>query len=63
MHVEVSDHVLRNILHDIDEGNRLRGLSNEDLVREYLKLGEQDDELHVTEMMNRVWPEWDEAEF
>lgn len=59
---EVSDQVIEFILHDIDEGNRLEGLSNEDLIREYLKLGSNDDELHVNEMMNRLWPEWDQAE-
>lgn len=61
MKVEVPDHVLQTILNEIDEGDRLKRLSNEDLVREYLKLGERDDELHVNEMMNRLWPEWDEA--
>jgi hypothetical protein len=63
MHVEVSDQVLETILHNIDEGDRLKGLSNEELIREYLKLTEDDDQdLHVEAMFDRLWPGWIEAE-
>lgn len=56
----VPDHVLERILNDIEESRRLRKLSDEDLVREYLRLtGDQDDELHTNEMCNRLWPQWD----
>lgn len=34
MKVEVPDHVLQTILNEIDEGDRLKRLSNEDLVRD-----------------------------
>jgi len=40
------------------EKRRLRSLSNEDLIREYLKLEEVDTEIHVEEMMTRLWPDW-----
>lgn len=60
--IAVPDHILKSILHEIDEGKRLKKLSNEDLIREYLKLGDQDDELHVNEMMNRLWPEWEQVD-
>ena len=44
----------------LKEMDRLRRLSNQDLVVEYLRLtGEQDSELHVNEMCSRLWPEWD----
>lgn len=59
----VPDYVARNILVAIAEGERLRLLSNEDLVREYLKLtSDQDDELHTNEMCSRLWPEWHQEE-
>lgn len=58
------DHILEGIADSIEEMNRLRGLSNQDLVTEYLKLtSDQDDELHGNEMCSRLWPEWETAEF
>lgn len=56
-------YVLEAIAESCQEMTRLRSLSNEDLCREYLKLNsDQDDELHVNEMISRLWPEWAEAE-
>lgn len=44
----------------IVEQRRLRGLSNEDLCREYLSIEDGEDDLHVEEMMTRLWPSWKE---
>ena len=43
------------------EEDRLRSLSNEELVKEALKVTQLgDDELVVNEMFNRLWPGWSE---
>lgn len=61
MSTNVPDHVLEGIADSIEEMKRLRTLSNEDLIKEYLRLtGDQDDELHTNEMCSRLWPEWDQ---
>ena len=57
------DHVPKNILSAIGEDKRLQSLSNEELVREYLKLGSDDDsDLHTEEMCTRLFPAWAEIE-
>jgi hypothetical protein len=45
----------------MSEGRRLKDLSTEDLIREYRARPDDDDgELHVEEMMTRLWPAWAE---
>lgn len=57
------DHVLENILTAIEEDKRLRSLSNEQLVREYLTRDpEVDSEPYTSEMCNRLWAGWVEME-
>lgn len=53
------DETIKRLDHDILERQRLRALSNEDLVRECLSYPSYDDaDLHVEELMTRVWPGW-----
>ena len=47
-----------NVATDFFERRRISGLTNEQLVREYLKIEDGDDELHVNAMMDRLWPDW-----
>ena len=44
----------------LNEAKRVQALPNEDLVKEYLKLRDQniDEEIHIIEMMTRLWPDW-----
>lgn len=57
------DHVLEGIADSIDEMLRLETLTNEELVTEYLKLtDDQDDKLHTNEMCTRLWPGWENSE-
>jgi hypothetical protein len=58
MNAEPDKEATKNLAAAIVEQRRLRALSNEELCREYLKIEDGDDELHVNEMMNRLWPEW-----
>jgi hypothetical protein len=51
----VSDQVLRNILADMDESDRLKTLTNRELVEDYLC---DESDLAVEEMLTRLWPEW-----
>ena len=46
----------------LKEKRRLRTLSNEDLVREYLKLEAVDAEILVEEMCSRLWVDWHKGE-
>ena len=46
----------------LKEKRRLRTLTNEDLVKEYLKLEEVDAEIHVEEIISRLWPDWHKGE-
>lgn len=57
------DHLMKSILTEMDEVERLQSLSNEELVTEYLRLtGDQETELHINAMMERLFPEWDQVE-
>lgn len=57
------DHVLSNLHLAIEEAKRLESLSNEELVREYLRLGDDADETPYTEeMMGRLYPGWIDIE-
>lgn len=40
------------------EADRLKTLSNEDLVKEHMNMEEEDRELVENEMYNRLWPDW-----
>lgn len=62
MTTEISDETAKNILDSIQESERLRQLSNEELVRLYLRTPEDQTELIGEEMCSRVWPEWETAE-
>lgn len=59
MSAKVPDQVLENILIELDEMDRVRTLTNRQLVEEYL-VSESD--VAVEEMMTRLWPEWAERE-
>lgn len=54
----ISDNAAEGILSDLNEGTRLKALSNEELVREYFTGSRDNDDLIVEEMCNRLWPEW-----
>lgn len=59
----IPDEVFKRLSAACAETGRLQKLSNEELVREYLKLtSDQDDELHVDEMCSRLFPDWETAE-
>lgn len=56
---EISDLAAQSILQDMEEGRRLRALSNQELVREHKNLCEdEDDELYILEFWTRLWPGW-----
>jgi hypothetical protein len=57
---EVSNTVLRDLIADLEEGIRLKTLTNEELVNEYFLA--TDDELIVCEMCERLSPGITEAE-
>lgn len=59
MSTKVPDQVLENILIELDEMDRVRTLTNRQLVEEYL-VSESD--VAVEEMMTRLWPGWAERE-
>jgi hypothetical protein len=60
---EVPPYVAERILAAIEEGRRLRSLSNDDLVREHRRLSEaEDDELLIQEFYTRLSPEWDQED-
>lgn len=41
------------------EADRLKTLSNEDLVKEHMNMDcDADDELITNEMYHRLWPDW-----
>ncbi len=52
---EVHPQVLQNILDDLDESERLKTLSNEDLVRQWVV---EESDLVVEEMASRLFPGW-----
>lgn len=57
------DPLIKATLQSMDEVERLQSLSNEELVKEYLRLtGDQETELHINAMMERLFPEWDQVE-
>jgi hypothetical protein len=62
MGLEISDEAAESILHAIAESERLGMLSNEDLVREYLRARGAEDDLTGEELCSRVWPGWELAE-
>ena len=62
MSFEISDEVAESILREIAESQRLRELSNEALVREYLHAKGAEDDLFGDEMCSRLWPEWELAD-
>jgi hypothetical protein len=53
------DHVLENLLADMEEHARLKTLTNEELVMECLE-HDQTDCAVVDEMCDRLWPKWAE---
>jgi len=52
------DKRFQNLKREVSEQTRVSKLSNEELCREYLKITDGNDEVHVNEMMNRLWPDW-----
>lgn len=55
----MDDDTIKRTDRDILERQRLRDLSDEALVRECLSSPSYDDaDLHVEELMTRVWPGW-----
>lgn len=63
MSAQMSQEAKEALLREIGEWHRLCGLSNEQLVRECLGYSSFDDaDLHVEEMMSRLWPEWPDRE-
>ena len=57
------DPLIKATLQSMDEVERLQSLSNEELVTEYLRLtADQETELHINAMMERLFPEWDQVE-
>jgi hypothetical protein len=57
----ITNNALTGILATFAEQDRLRKLSNEDLVRECPSIPDTDCAV-VDEMMTRLWPEWSEEE-
>ena len=55
---KIPDFVLQNILDALDESDRLKALTNEELVMECLQDPSTDCPV-VEEMMDRLWPGWD----
>jgi hypothetical protein len=60
MNQPVSNTVLRDLIADLEEGIRLKTLTNEELVNEYFVA--EDDELIVMEMCKRLSPGITEAQ-
>ena len=55
----VPDHVLQNIIADLEEHARLKTLTNEELVMECISQVETDCAV-VDEMRDRLFPKWAE---
>jgi len=60
MNEPVSSTVLRDLIADLEEGQRLKALSNEELILEYFE--SEDDELIVMEFIERLAPGITEAQ-
>lgn len=55
----MSEETIKNLSESHIEMQRLRDLSNEELVKEHLAIGSDgDDELHTEEMYSRLWADW-----
>ena len=61
MNTPISDETAKAILDEITEADRLKKLSNEDLIRECLVAG-TDRDLRAQELMDRLLPGWDETD-
>ena len=57
MSIEISDEAAERILKSVQEGQRLKKLSDEDLVREYFHAKGAEDDLLGEEMCSRLWPD------
>ena len=55
----VTDPVLEKILLEIEEMDRMKTLTNRQLVEEYLAASS---DVAIEEMLSRLWPEWAERE-
>ena len=58
---KLKQEIAENLLIVLDAKERLRSLSNEELVKECL-LTDAADYLTVEEMMTRLWPDWAKEE-
>ena len=54
MNESIPNYVLRDLIADLEEGERLKALSNEELILEYFE--SEDDELIVMEFIERLSP-------
>jgi len=61
MSYSISDEAAQSILSEIVESQRLRKLTDRELIKECLR-SEIGDDLKVQELLNRVLPGWDEIE-
>lgn len=61
--MQISDQEAENMLSYMEESSRLKTLSGEQLVKEYLRMDvDSDTEIYTNELCSRVWPNWDDGE-